>query len=220
MIGIVIPVHNEEEDLEACIQALQKSIQEIVHLNIPVQTLFVLDNCIDESYNIIVNQNQNYIQCAFESVGKARHLGVQELIHLGATWIASTDADSTVHHDWLYHQIQHQPTDVICGVVEIKDWRNLSSSSRKKYTDHYQDRMGHEHIHGANLSFSREAYLAVGGFDPITCHEDVKLVEKFKKNNYSITWSNQVRVTTSSRLNARAPNGFSTFLTTINTEQS
>lgn len=212
MIGIVIPVHNEEEDLLACIEAIKLSIQTVAHLNIPVQPLFILDSCIDQSQNIILNQQLNSIQCDYKCVGKARDLGVQELIRLGATWIASTDADSAVQPNWLYHQIQHQPTDVICGVVEIKDWQHLPRLSKEKYMEHYEDRMEHQHIHGANLSFSREAYLSVGGFDPITCHEDVKLVEKFKNHNFSITWSNQVRVFTSSRLNARAPNGFSSFL--------
>lgn len=216
MIGIVIPVHNEEEDLLACIDAINVSIHTIAHLNIPVQTIYILDSCTDQSLNIILDQQQNLIQCDFKCVGKARDLGVQELIRLGATWIASTDADSTVQPNWLYCQIQHQPTDVICGVVEIKKWQHIPKLSKEKYLEHYQDCMEHQHIHGANLSFSREAYLSVGGFDPIRCHEDVKLVEKFKNSNFSITWSNKVRVITSSRLNARAPNGFSSYLKNIN----
>lgn len=72
--------------------------------------------------------------------------------------------------------------------------------------------MDHRHIHGANLSFSAAAYLQVGGFEALTCHEDVGLIQRFLDFEYQIIWSNLVRVTTSSRLNARAPNGLSSFL--------
>ena len=78
--------------------------------------------------------------------------------------------------------------------------------------------MGHRHIHGANLSFNSEAYLNVGGFAPLACHEDVDLVNRFKAQGYDILWSNKVRVTTSSRLEARASEGFAAFLN--NLEQS
>jgi hypothetical protein len=82
---------------------------------------------------------------------------------------------------------------------------------------HYQDKMGHRHIHGANLSFSAESYLAVGGFAPLGCHEDVDLVKRFESTGYAITWSNRVRVITSSRLQARATEGFAAFLANLET---
>lgn len=218
VIGIVVPVHNEEEDIAACIRSIQMSIKQIDHLDIPVQTIFVVDSCTDQSLNIIQMHQQDFIECDYRCVGQARDLGVKALIERGVTWIASTDADSMVHRDWLQHQIDHQPTDVICGVVEIEKWGNLSVAIKHKYIQHYQDRMGHSHIHGANLAFCRDAYIRVGGFDAITCHEDVNLIEKFMANNYLITWSNKVRVVTSSRLHARAPQGFSDFLKTLNVE--
>ena len=80
--------------------------------------------------------------------------------------------------------------------------------------------MGHRHIHGANLSFSSAAYLAVGGFAALPCHEDVDLVKKFEKQDFAITWSNRVRVITSSRLQARAAEGFAAFLANLETSHS
>jgi len=44
------------------------------------------------------------------------------------------------------------------------------------------------------------------------------LVNRFKAQGYDILWSNKVRVTTSSRLEARASEGFAAFLN--NLEQS
>ena len=75
--------------------------------------------------------------------------------------------------------------------------------------------MEHHHIHGANLSFSSKAYLAVDGFAHLPCHEDVDLVGKFKAQGLVIIWSNRVRVMTSSRLQARATGGFAAFLNNL-----
>lgn len=46
--------------------------------------------------------------------------------------------------------------------------------------------MDHQHIHGvhgANLSFSAEAYIQAEGFEPIPCHEAVSLIEKLIKQS-------------------------------------
>ena len=72
--------------------------------------------------------------------------------------------------------------------------------------------MKHSHIHGANLSFSSTAYIQAGGFKALYCHEDIHLVKQMLSLDLKIIWSNLVRVKTSSRLNARAPEGFASFL--------
>lgn len=212
MIGIVIPAHNEEEHLIKCIKSLKQAIQIIDHYPENIEILIVLDSCTDQSLNIVNQLEMSYLLCNEQCVGKARDLGVRHLILKGAQWIACTDADTCVDIQWLQQQIDHQPIDMICGVVDLDCFNKLSKSAQEKYKAHYQDQMDHRHIHGANLSFSSEAYLKVGGFPPVCCHEDVRLVEQFLKHQYKIIWSNSVRVTTSSRLIARAPNGLSTFL--------
>lgn len=218
MIGIVVPAHNEELYLSECINSINRAIKKISHLNLDIRVLFVMDSCIDHSIEIIEDFQVDFVECNFQCVGKTRALGVKTLIDKGAEWIACTDADSCVDENWLLEQVLHQPTDVICGTVEIDQWDHLSLLTKEKYLNHYQDRMGHKHVHGANLSFSRDAYLASGGFESVQCHEDVKLVERFKILNLSIIWSNKVRVTTSSRLLARTPHGFSSFLQSLNSE--
>jgi len=209
-IGVVIPAHNEEHYLSACLQSIQVAMDN-VH-GYEVEAIVVLDNCTDQSRFIVQSHQINWIECNYACVGKARDLGIRHLIERGVTWIACTDADSVVSPDWLLHQIQHQPTDAICGTVTLDDFSHLSVARQQKYLAHYQDQMNHQHIHGANLSFSAEVYLLVGGFEPISCHEDISLIEKIKSLSYKITWSNLVRVTTSSRLNGRAPQGLSYFL--------
>ena len=209
-IGIVIPAHNEEEYLNACLQAVQNAIIQLNHVVIDV--VVVLDNCSDQSLSIVKDNHMNWLVCNYGCVGQARDLGIRHLIAQGATWIACTDADSCVDLDWLKCQMYHLPTDAICGTVSLDNMNHLSVSTQRRYSEHYQDRMGHQHIHGANLSFSAQVYTEVGGFEPISCHEEVSFIQKLILKKYTIVWSNLVRVTTSSRLTARAPQGLSHFL--------
>ena len=211
MIGVVIPACNEEDNIKGCLQALKHAIQQL-HIDIEVKVVVVLDSCEDQTLQRVQEFGIEYLSCQLRCVGQARDLGVRHLIAQGVTWIACTDADSCVHPDWLIQQLEHQPADLICGVVMIEDWQNLSAQAQALYQAHYQDRMHHRHIHGANLSFSRDAYLQVGGFQGLSCHEDVDLVQRMQAQRCQIVWTNQVRVTTSSRLEGRVDDGFAHFL--------
>lgn len=219
-IALVIPAHNEEEHIALCLNALQQSIAYLAQAfaQIQVSIIVVLDNCTDKTQNIIENLGIDYLTCDFRNVGKVRNLGVQYAIAKGADWIACTDADSQVTKDWLVAQMKHLqdiPADMICGVVSVDSWDAFSESVKQAYLDHYQDKMGHHHIHGANLSFSSTCYQNVGGFTGLACHEDVDLVKKFEAHGLTIIWSNKVRVMTSSRLEARAKDGFASFLANL-----
>ncbi|WP_025652014.1 MULTISPECIES: glycosyltransferase [Psychrobacter] len=216
-IGIVIPAHNEAMTIAKCLASVQAAIEQLPP-TIETCLLVVLDSCTDDTQSIVKAIGVDYLCCNYHCVGQVRDIGIRYAIENGATWLACTDADSVVPMDWLVQQIEHiiyQPTDMICGVVDIDSWAHLTPQTREDYIAHYQDRMGHRHIHGANLSFNSEAYLAVDGFTHLPCHEDVDLVKKFEDQGYAITWSNRVRVLTSSRLKARATEGFAVFLANL-----
>ncbi len=216
-IAIVIPAHNEAATISDCLNAVQNSIEQLAAA-IDTYIVVVLDSCTDATRAIVENAGADYISCDYHCVGQVRDLGIRHAITQGFTWIACTDADSVVTIDWLVQQIahiNHKPTDMICGVVSVDSWAHLTPQTRSEYMAHYQDKMNHRHIHGANLSFSSQAYNEVGGFASVKCHEDVDLVKKFESKGYAITWSNRVRVTTSSRLQARASEGFAAFLANI-----
>ncbi len=216
-IGIVIPAHNEALTITNCLASVQTAIEQLPP-TIAAYLLVVFDSCTDDTLALVKAAGVDYICCDYQCVGRGRDMGIRHAITQGATWLACTDADSIVTTDWLVQQIAHithQPTDMICGVVSVDSWAHLTPQTREDYSNHYQDIMGHRHIHGANLSFSGEAYLAVGGFAPLSCHEDVDLVKRFETRGYAITWSNHVRVITSSRLEARATEGFAAFLANL-----
>ncbi|WP_201607926.1 glycosyltransferase [Psychrobacter okhotskensis] len=216
-IGIVIPAHNEAMTIAKCLASVQSAIDQLPS-TIKAYPLVVLDSCTDDTQKLVKATGVDYLCCNYHCVGQVRDIGIRYAIENGATWLACTDADSVVPMDWLVQQIEHiiyQPTDMICGVVDIDSWAHLTPQTREDYIAHYQDRMGHRHIHGANLSFNSEAYLAVDGFTHLPCHEDVDLVKKFEDQGYAITWSNRVRVLTSSRLKARTTEGFAVFLANL-----
>lgn len=216
-IGIVIPAHNEAMTIAKCLASVQSAIDQLPS-TIKAYPLVVLDSCTDDTQKLVKATGVDYLCCNYHCVGQVRDIGIRYAIENGATWLACTDADSVVPMDWLVQQIEHiiyQPTDMICGVVDIDSWAHLTPQTREDYIAHYQDRMGHRHIHGANLSFNSKAYLAVDGFTHLPCHEDVDLVKKFEDQGYAITWSNRVRVLTSSRLKARATEGFAVFLANL-----
>lgn len=218
MIGVVIPACNEEENIQACLIAVQRAIQQLDN-RVAVKVVVVLDSCEDQTLQRVQDFNVDHLCCAVRCVGKARDLGVRYLIDQGVTWIACTDADSCVDPHWLTQQCSHQPVDLICGVVTIEDWQDLCLRTQALYKAHYQDRMDHRHIHGANLGFSCDAYLKVGGFKGLSCHEDVDLVQRMLDEQYNVVWSNRVRVTTSSRLEGRVDEGFAHFLKNLQDKQ-
>ena len=224
-IGVVIPACNEEDHLAQCLGALQRAVS-VLSNDHDIEVVVVLDSCDDGSLEIIrkaqgeLKLKIHYLECQYRCVGLTRDLGVRYCIAEGMDWISCTDADSEVTEQWLVQQMACQPMDLICGVVEVAHWHGIAEDVQQKYHAHYQDRMGHSHIHGANLSFNAETYICSDGFAALCSHEDVDLVMKVQALGRRILWTNQVRVLTSSRLNAKAPQGFSYFLRALNTESA
>ncbi len=70
-------------------------------------------------------------------------------------------------------------------------------------------------MHGANLGFAADAYLAVGGFRPLPTAEDHALVDDLRAAGIPLLRTTRIPVVTSARSRARAPRGFSWLLATL-----
>lgn len=211
MIGVIIPVHDEEQLLGACIDSV---LQAAAHPELggeTVQVLAVLDACSDGSAAIAEAAGIATLAIDARNVGQARATGVRWLLDRGARWIACTDADSIAGANWLAAQLA-LGADVVCGTVRIAQWDAIHLDAQARYHAHYQQHDDHRHVHGANLGFSAEAYLRAGGFPPLAAHEDLHLVRAFERSGARISWSSRPAVHTSARLEARAPEGFAAFL--------
>lgn len=217
MIGVIVPVHNEERLLARCIASIQQSACSPLLQSEPVEIVLVLDSCTDESHAIASRRDVTILVGDLRNVGAARALGAAYCLKRKARWLAFTDADTVVAPGWLARQLQ-QGCDAVCGTVHVEDWEDHASSTRQFFVTAYTDLDGHRHVHGANLGVSATAYLRAGGFLPLACSEDVALVEALQRCGASIAWSAAPRVTTSARKNFRCAGGFGATLLQMQAE--
>ena len=219
--AIVVPAHNEQVRLPACLRAV---LTAALCAPIPVAVVVVLDATDDDSAKLAgrYGPDVHFVSVAVGNVGAARAIGFRYARSLrgdrGRCWYATTDADSQVDPDWLVHQLR-LGFDMALGVVRVDDWRLHSADFADLYVQAYNadgDAAGtHAHIHGANMGFSADAYWRVGGFRPLPSGEDVDLVARFEAAGYCIHRDAELSVTTSARRQSRAPHGFAHYLTQL-----
>jgi glycosyltransferase involved in cell wall biosynthesis len=207
MIGVVVPAHDEEDHIEACLRSLLLAAQCPRLEGEPVMLVVALDACSDTTAYIARQLGALTLAIDARNVGLARAHGAELLLAAGARWLAFTDADTVVAPDWLSMQLA-QRSDAVCGTVEVRDWGSYGNHMRRHFATTYTDADGHRHIHGANLGVSAQAYRDVGGFRALACSEDVALVEALQASGANIAWSAAPRVVTSARRTFRAPGGF------------
>ncbi|MBV6822094.1 glycosyltransferase family 2 protein [Pseudomonas sp. PD9R] len=214
MIGVIVPVHNEEQLLDECIESLLAAAFHHDLGNEEVKILIVLDDCTDTSLSIARAYDVMTLTCTHRNVGKTRAHGADHLLAIDARWLAFTDADTVVPHTWLADQIRFN-VDAVCGLVEVSDWSEHSIRVREQYHANYFPVEGHRHIHGANLGVSSAAYRKAGGFQPLPAHEDVQLIADLERSGANIMWTAVNRVTTSARKHCRCREGFGDYLKSL-----
>jgi glycosyltransferase involved in cell wall biosynthesis len=217
VIAVVVPAHDEEASIGACIESLLRATQFPALNDEPVLIVVTLDSCTDGTAEIVRGSGVRAVVVDALNVGIARATGAQYALDAGARWLAFTDADTTVAPDWLAAQLA-LCSDAVCGTVAVQDWGTYGVSMRRSYDAHYTDADGHRHIHGANLGVSAQAYESVGGFQPLQTSEDVALVHALRDIGASIAWSAAPRVITSARRCFRALAGFGATLERIERE--
>lgn len=207
MLAIIVPAHNEEALIGACVASLAVAARCPRLLGEPVFIVVVLDCCMDQTGAIARAAGANTVALEARNVGQARARGARLAVDAGARWLAFTDADTVVAPDWLSTQL-HQRSDAVCGTIEVRDWDVYGGAVRRWHDATYVDANGHRHVHGANLGVAAAAYQRAGGFAPLRRCEDVALVDALRRTGASIAWSAAPRVITSARRAFRAPGGF------------
>lgn len=163
MIGVVIPAHDEEQLIAACLDSVRRAAAHPSLHGEAVCPLVVLDACTDASLPIVSASGFSHMTIGAHNVGVARAVGSQALLARGVRWLAFTDADSRVASDWLVAQLQ-AGADAVCGPVSVDDWSGLAPSVSAIWAKRYHDADGHRHVHGANLGVAAYAYARAGGF--------------------------------------------------------
>ena len=217
---MVVPAHDEEELLPACLAALRSAAGAA---GVPVRLLVVADACTDATAAVAAAGGAVVIRIRARNVGAARAAGMARLLRrmggtdpaatgLATTWLATTDADTVVPPGWLRRQLGYagQGWDVVLGTVSVADWAGHPPHTPTVFEAMYRFGDGpHPHVHGANLGIRASAYLAAGGFRPLRTAEDHALLAAATEAGCQVLRAGDITVETSARRQARAPRGFS-----------
>jgi glycosyltransferase involved in cell wall biosynthesis len=232
-LGVVVPVHNEEELLGDALDALGAAFADILGAQIPSHLVLVFDSCGDASVNVATSWTENLsrrqihtvsaITSDTRNVGVARRMGCAAVLdhwdnqspeHV---WIATTDADSRVPRTWLREQVQQHERgkDVWAGRVAVMSEGDNRAETIRRWQREY-DRETRP-IHGASLGFNGAKYLAAGGFAPVETGEDRALLRAMVKSGATTFFDSSLQVLTSARRRGHAPHGFAEALHSFDT---
>jgi glycosyltransferase involved in cell wall biosynthesis len=202
--GVVVPAHNEQERLPACLAALGRA-----------DVVVVADACTDRTAEVARRHGAVVVEIAARNVGAARAAGVRELLRRGASWAATTDADTLVPPGWLDAHLRYAARgwDAVAGTVTVTDWTGHPPRRVAAYARHYAN--DPSPVHGANLGFTAHAYVTAGGFPPAPTGEDRALVTAMERSGHRVLRTSRITVITSARDHYRAPRGFGHLLTTL-----
>ncbi len=223
-VGVVVPVHDEEEFLPSALRALELAL-DALSPSISRRVVVVLDNCGDASSAIArrwaARTDALVIREECGSVGLARRAGILALLARWTekdprqVWLANTDADSRVPQDWLTIQVEAQSSgvDLWAGRVRVAE----DSATIRRWTERYAAER--DPIHGASFGFSAALYLQLGGFRSLRSGEDRDLHDRAVAAGFNVAYDPRAAVTTSSRRTGRAPAGFASVLDTVEQEE-
>jgi glycosyltransferase involved in cell wall biosynthesis len=205
--AVVVPAHDEAELLPGCLAALAGQGAVFV----------VADDCGDDTVAVARAHGAHVVPITARSVGAARAAGCGAALAAGATWLATTDADSRVPPDWVGRQLAHARAgaDVVVGTVRVAEWGEWPVHLPPTYEREYAlgcRELTHDHVHGANLGLSARAYRQLGGFTAVGDGEDVALVEAAVAAGLSVVFATDLPVLTSSRTSSRVGAGFAGYL--------
>ncbi|HEY2518757.1 MAG TPA: glycosyltransferase [Streptosporangiaceae bacterium] len=233
-VAVVVPAHDEEELLPACLAGLAEAaaVATAERPGLRVRIVVAADACGDGTAAVAERAGAQVVSLTARNVGLARAAGLDALLRPGspagdgeppaapgALWLATTDADSVVPAHWLSGQLRQAEAgwDAVVGTVAVTNWTGYADTAVREFARRYGTWLDwHPHVHGANLGFTAAAYQAVGGFPALRTGEDRALVRSLQAHGFRVLRSAAVSVITSARVRYRAPAGFGHDLATLN----
>ncbi|WP_253181567.1 glycosyltransferase family 2 protein [Curtobacterium sp. UCD-KPL2560] len=241
-VDVVVPVHDEEAAVGRCLSALADAVRAVraASPGVRVGVTLVLDGCTDGTAAVVAaarssdatwdDRTLHVLASAHVGVGRARALGVAHARVLGAGrtplptaatdpvapaghWFAHTDADSRVDPDWLRQHLAAltDGAHVLVGAV-VPDADDLDADVLARWRAAHPPGATLGHVHGANLGVRADVDTAVGGFDPVPEHEDVRLVARARALGFRVRDTEDLPVVTSGRFAGRTPGGYAEHL--------
>ena len=221
-VGVIVPAHNEQDLLPACLASLRRAARAL--RGTPVHLVVAADACRDRTAQVARRGGASVTRLSARSAGAARAAGVLEVLRRAGqmdpadVWLATTDADTRVPPGWLRQQVRYasQGWDTVAGTIRVTDWTGLHPRAVSRFRERYNSGQGrHSHVHGANLGFRASAYLTAGGFPPAATGEDHALVAALTADGRRILRTRTLPVITSARRDSRSPGGFGDYLASL-----
>jgi glycosyltransferase involved in cell wall biosynthesis len=235
-LDVVVPAHDEQDRITACLEALGTAVSTLrhEHPDVAVHVTVVLDGCTDDTAALVAARaaGSSWLDSLVTDhvgVGPARSLGAAHALarplaaaddqpedhdaDLDRRWLAHTDADSRVSARWLVQQLDAllAGAHVLVGAV-VPDPADLDAVVLARWQATHPPGATLGHVHGANLGIRADAYRAVGGFDPVPEHEDVRLVARAHALGLRVDATTSLPVVTSGRFDGRTPGGYAEHL--------
>lgn len=219
-VAVVIPAHQEEALIGRCLASVDRAVRRARERDprLAIEVVVVLDACTDSSAAQVRRWPVAALEIEARNVGAARRTGVDHALGVLArplerTWIAWTDADTVVPHDWITHQLDLMDAgvDLVLGTVR-PDFSDLSDRHVAYWRATHPRGRPAGNVHGANLGVRASTYAAAGGIRDLVEHEDVALVHAARAVGARERASDVHEVVTSGRFTGRTPGGYAAFL--------
>ncbi|WP_316796977.1 glycosyltransferase family 2 protein [Pedobacter agri] len=244
-LSVIVPAKNESAFIIQTLDALRFQLNDLgVAINSDLYEILVLaNNCSDDTFNICKAYQQNHprFNLHIERIllnKESAHIGTARRLLMDAAYrrltnvagekgiIVSTDADSEVAPDWIYHilkEISHG-ADVVGGRILPKDTPSISrrhhlrdvtyrflKSQLESAIDPCESNPWPRHFqcYGPSLAVTCEMYEKAGRLPIIPYLEDEEFRKALKRVDAKIRHSPHVRIYTSGRLDGRVKFGFS-----------
>lgn len=233
--AIVIPAQNEAGRIGACLTALAQQCTARTMMILVVNNTTDDTSGIARSAAARLGLDLTVLERTLEpheGVGTARKIGCAHALNTlpDLQYLLTTDADCIVDPCWIRRNLANlQSADAVCGKIDLiadeanildgmdSHFATLEGTYRKLVQDIYARhapgcadiRGTHGEAAGASLAFGKSAYLDVGGFAPIACGEDRRIVRALRNAGRKVRHACDVRVQASCRLNGRAVGGMS-----------
>lgn len=223
--ALIVPAHDEEDLLGACLDALELAAWNAREAGVRrVLKLVVADACTDATRAIARGRGASCITVNGRNVGAARAVGaakaLAELAREGfnpaQVYLLHTDADTVVPPDWVARHLRAAARhDAVIGPVEVRDWTPRGENCARMFERACALEPDGQRVYGANLGTRAEAYLRAGGFPALPVAEDRALVESLRTVGESVAFRPDLAVFTSARISRRVRGGFSDFLSRL-----
>jgi glycosyltransferase involved in cell wall biosynthesis len=219
-ITVIVPAANEEQHIGACLASILTARHQLYRgtATVQVQIVVVLDSCEDATAAIAASAGDvRLLAVSAGSVGAARRAGAGAALGGGhrasELWLANTDADCEVPADWLTGMLAEARRGAHLVLGTALPGPGLGPALRAEWLSRHHLRDGHPHVHGANLGIRGDAYLALGGWQPLASGEDADLARRAAVTGHlRVCRTASIPVLTSDRRVGRAPRGFSSYL--------